>query len=77
MYFLYLCSPIIGIPISSLTNITSGSINPAIPVGTLSSDFLYRLAAVINIKSNTITETHIMNTFRVIEMSIGFTAFVG
>ena len=39
MYFLYLCSPIIGLAISSLTNTTNGSKNPANPVGTPSLDF--------------------------------------
>ena len=40
MYFLYLCSPIIGLAISSLTKTTSGSTKLAIPEGTLSSDLL-------------------------------------
>src|SRR5690606_16217993 len=77
IYLAYLCSPIIGLAISSLTKTTRGSTKPAIPLGKLLFDDLYFLAAVTKIKMMTMIETHIINTFLVIEKSNGFEALVG
>src|SRR5690606_41929405 len=67
IYLAYLCSPIIGFAISSLTKTTKGSTKPAIPFGRLLFDDLYFLAAVTKIIMMTKIETHIIKTILVIE----------
>ena len=72
MYFAYFFSPILGLAMSSLTKVTNGSKNPAIPFGAFGF-FLYDLATAKNNKNIMIADMNIEKTFFVIEKFNGRT----